>query len=130
MNFNVVFNEDDIVEGIVTRIVKYGAFLSFEGGYFGLLHISEISTNYVNDIHAYFHVGDKINVLVKSVDKKNKYLTVSLKDLPDDQNPFLDILPSRKITSYLKGIDFTKLEKSLSQMVAIELDRIKEKSDD
>ncbi len=123
MNFDLNFKEDDIVEGIITKITKYGAFLSFEGGYIGLLHISMISTNFVNNISSYFRVGDKVQVLIKKVDKSNKFLTVSIKDLPDDLNPYKEILPSKKLTSYLKEIDFSKLEKTLPQMIKKELER-------
>ena len=92
MNFDLNFKEDDIVEGIITKITKYGAFLSFEGGYIGLLHISMISTNFVNNISSYFRVGDKVQVLIKKVDKSNKFLTVSIKDLQDDLNPLKDLV--------------------------------------
>ena len=115
--------EGDIIKGIITSIKKYGAFLSFENGYIGLLHISEISTNFVNNIHSFFSIGDEITVAVKRVDGATKFLNVSIKDLPNDLNPYKEILPSKKITSYLKEIDFSKLEKSLTKMVAEELER-------
>ncbi len=115
--------EGDIIKGIITSIKKYGAFLSFENGYIGLLHISEISTNFVNNIHSFFSIGDEITVAVKRVDRATKFLNVSIKDLPNDLNPYKEILPSKKITSYLKEIDFSKLEKSLPKMVAKELER-------
>ena len=66
---NNPYKEGDIIEGIITSIKKYGAFLSFENGYIGLLHISEISTNFVNNIYSYFDVGDKITVTVKRIDE-------------------------------------------------------------
>ena len=120
---NNPYKEGDIIEGIITSIKKYGAFLSFENGYIGLLHISEISTNFVNNIYSYFDVGDKITVTVKRIDEKTKFLNVSIKDLPSELNPYKDILPSKKITSYLREIDFTKLNKSLAKMIADELER-------
>ena len=120
---NNPYKEGDIIEGIITSIKKYGAFLSFENGYIGLLHISEISTNFVNNIYSYFDVGDKITVTVKRIDEKTKFLNVSIKDLPSELNPYQDILPSKKITSYLREIDFTKLNKSLAKMIADELER-------
>ena len=120
---NNPYKEGDIIEGIITSIKKYGAFLSFENGYIGLLHISEISTNFVNNIYSYFDVGDKITVTVKRIDEKTKFLNVSIKDLPSELNPYPDILPSKKITSYLREIDFTKLNKSLAKMIADELER-------
>ncbi len=120
---SIIYKDGDITKGIVTSIKKYGAFLSFEGGYIGLLHISEISTNFVNNIHTFFKIGDTITVLVKSIDKDTKFLKVSIKDLPDDLNEYRKILPSKKVTSYIKDIDFTKLEKSLPKMIEDELER-------
>ena len=123
MKANNYFEKDQIVEGIVTRIKKYGVFLSFDNGYVGLLHISEISTNFVNNINSYFSLGDKIKVLIKKIDQGNKFLFVSIKDLPDELNPYKKILPSKKIVSYLKDINFSKLEKALPKMIEEELER-------
>ena len=101
----------------------YYVFLSFDNGYVGLLHISEISTNFVNNINSYFSLGDKIKVLIKKIDQGNKFLFVSIKDLPDELNPYKEILPSKKIVSYLKDINFSKLEKALPKMIEEELER-------
>lgn len=128
METNNHFQKDQIIEGIVTRIKKYGVFLSFDNGYVGLLHISEISTNFVNNINSYFSLGDKIKVLIKKIDSSNKFLFVSIKDLPDELNPYKEILPSKKIVSYLKDIDFSKLERALPNMIKDELER-EEKND-
>ena len=122
MKANNYFEKDQIVEGIVTRIKKYGVFLSFDNGYVGLLHISEISTNFVNNINSYFSLGDKIKVLIKKIDQGNKFLFVSIKDLPDELNPYKEILPSKKIVSYLKDINFSKLEKALPKTIEEELE--------
>ncbi|MCI6788467.1 MAG: S1 RNA-binding domain-containing protein [Mollicutes bacterium] len=120
---DVTFKKGDITEGIIIKIVKYGVFLSFDGGYVGLLHISEISSNFVNDINSYFTIGDKVKVLIKNVNKEDKFLSVSIKELPPEFNPYKDIVPSKKITTYLKEIDFSKLEKALPKMIEIELEK-------
>ena len=56
-------------------------------------------------------------------DENNKFLSVSLKDLPPSLNKYKDINPSKKITSYLKDIDFSKLEKALPNMIKVELEK-------
>ena len=117
------YNEGDITKGIITSIKKYGVFLSFDGSYIGLLHISEISSNFVNNIRSFFQIGDTVTVVVKKVDVKTKFLNVSIKNLPDDLNPYKEILPSKKVTSYLKEIDFSKLEKTIPKMIKDELER-------
>ncbi len=119
------YQEKDIVEGIITSVKKYGVFLSFDGAYSGLLHISEISNNFVNNIQKYFHCGDTIKVYVKSIDESTKFLSVSLKRLPEELNVYKEISPSKKITSYLRDIDFKKLGKSLPKMIEEELNREK-----
>lgn len=125
MNFNITYNENDVVKGIVTKIKNYGAFLSFEAGYVGLLHISEISELYVSSIYSYFKVGDQIEVLIKEVDRNTKFLKVSIKALPDKLNKFKGLVESKKVMGYINNIDFTKLSKQLPGMVKDEIERIK-----
>lgn len=125
MNFDIAYKTNEKTEGIVTSIKNYGVFLSFDGGYSGLLHISQISSNFVNDISKYFNLGDVVTVVIKKVDIKTKFLTVSTKDLPEEENAYSNINPSKKITSYLKDISFEKLQKALPNMIIEELEREK-----
>ena len=75
------YKEGDIVEGIVTGINDYGFFVSFDDGYSGLVHISEISNGFVKDISSFVCLNDKISVEVMSVDDSNKKLKLSLKKI-------------------------------------------------
>lgn len=121
-----IFKEGDIIEGIVTSIKKYGVFLSFESGYVGLLHISEVSSKFIANIFNYFEIGDTIKVVVKSVDLDTKYLSVSIKALPDDENPYKAKDKTKKVVGYVKDVDFQKLDKALPKMVENELKRERE----
>ena len=47
------FGVGSILEGKVTGITKFGAFVSLPGGRSGLVHISEIAYSYVNDVKDY-----------------------------------------------------------------------------
>ena len=58
----------DIVVGKVTGITNYGVFMSFDNGYVGMVHISEISYDYVKDISEYINVGDEIEVRIIKVE--------------------------------------------------------------
>ncbi len=64
--------EGKILQGKVTGITKFGAFVELEGGETGLVHISEISLDYVNDINDHVKVGDTVEVKVLPSEKKGK----------------------------------------------------------
>ena len=52
-----------VIEGVVTGIQPYGAFVYLDSETKGLIHISEISQGYVKDIAQFLHVGDKVKVV-------------------------------------------------------------------
>lgn len=64
--------EGKIVTGKVTGITKFGAFVELEGGATGLVHISEVSLDYVNDINDHIKVGENVEVKVLPSEKKGK----------------------------------------------------------
>ena len=67
-----------ILQGKVTGIMSFGAFVSMDNGESGLVHISEISNNYISDIGQLLQIGDVVKVKVLSVDEKGK-LSLSIK---------------------------------------------------
>lgn len=75
----------DIVEGTVTGIKSYGVFLLFDNGTTGLVHISELSSSFVNDTSNYATIGNKLKVKVIGVDNDNHY-KLSIKQLHNDNN--------------------------------------------
>lgn len=66
-----------IVEGKVTGITKFGAFVEIEKGVNGLIHISEISDSYVTDVSDFLEKGDLIKAKVLSTDSGK--ISLSLK---------------------------------------------------
>ena len=68
----------EIVEGMVSDIMDYGAFVKLENGKNGLVHISEVSKDYVEDIHKVLKSGDKVKAKVLSIDEKGK-IALSIK---------------------------------------------------
>jgi len=60
------------VEGVITGITKFGAFVELPGGTTGLVHISEIADEYVKDINDFFKKSDKVKVKVLSVENNGK----------------------------------------------------------
>ena len=72
------FGVGSILEGKVTGITKFGAFVSLPGGRSGLVHISEIAYSYVNDISEYLSEGQTVQVKVIGIDANNR-INLSIK---------------------------------------------------
>ena len=73
-------NEGDVIEGKVSRITDFGAFVNI-GEVDGLLHISEISHARVEKVADVLSVGDTVKVAVIAVDKENEKVSLSAKTL-------------------------------------------------
>lgn len=69
-----------IVEGEVTGITNFGAFVQLPEGKVGLIHISEVSNVYVKDVHDFLKEHDKVKVKVLSIDERGK-IGLSIKQL-------------------------------------------------
>jgi S1 RNA binding domain protein len=61
-----------IIEGKVSGITSFGAFVQLPGGKTGLVHISEVAEEYVKDINAHLKESQPVKVKVISVDDKGK----------------------------------------------------------
>ncbi|MCR4440684.1 MAG: S1 RNA-binding domain-containing protein [Peptococcaceae bacterium] len=61
-----------ILEGIVTGITPFGAFVELPGGVTGLVHISEVADTYVRDVKEFLKEQDRIKVKVINIDVKGK----------------------------------------------------------
>lgn len=76
------FDVGSIVEGKVTGITKFGAFVSLPGGRSGLVHISEIAYSYVNDVKDHLTEGQDVKVKVIGIDENNR-INLSIKKAMD-----------------------------------------------
>ena len=70
------------LQGKVTGITKFGAFVELSEGTTGLVHISEVADNYVKDINEHLKVGDQVEVKVINVEKDGK-IGLSIKKAKD-----------------------------------------------
>ncbi|HOL17542.1 MAG TPA: S1 RNA-binding domain-containing protein [Bacillota bacterium] len=61
-----------IVEGVVTGITNFGAFVQLPSGETGLVHISEVADSYVKDINEYLKKSEAVKVKILSVDGDGK----------------------------------------------------------
>ena len=73
------------VEGKVTGITNFGAFVELPGGDTGLIHISEVADTYVKDINNYLSEDEEVKVKVINVDNDGK-IGLSIKQLDDPQD--------------------------------------------
>lgn len=74
-----------IYEGKVTGITKFGAFVSFEGGQTGMVHISEVAPTFVTEIRDFVSEGQMVKVKVLSISEEGKISLSMKKALPEDQ---------------------------------------------
>jgi uncharacterized protein len=70
---------DMVLEGVVTNVAAFGAFVDLGVHQDGLVHVSELSDQFVRDPHAVVKVGDRISVRVLSVDLERRRISLSAK---------------------------------------------------
>ena len=70
----------EVYEGIVTRIMNFGAFVDIGGGREGLLHISKISKEHIEKVEDVLAVGDEVVVKVSDIDSQGR-INLNMKDL-------------------------------------------------
>jgi protein Tex len=70
---------DLVLEGVVTNVAAFGAFVDVGVHQDGLVHVSELADHFVKDPHAVVKVGDKITVRVLAVDLERKRISLSAK---------------------------------------------------
>jgi len=76
-----------VVEATVTGIENYGIFVSLDEYYSGLIHISEVSHNFVRDIHDYVNIGETIYVEIIGIDEESNHLNLSIKNINYHKKP-------------------------------------------
>ena len=74
-------------EGTVTGLTKFGAFVKLENGASGMVHISEVSNDFVNEISDHLAEGDKVKVKVIEINEKGKISLSIKKALPKPEKP-------------------------------------------
>lgn len=114
------YTKGKIVKGTVTCIEPYGAFMSFNEYYTGLIHISEISNGFVKNITDYINVGDHIYVEILEVDEEEFHLKLSIKNINYKIN-------SKKRKHMIKETPngFKTLEDKLPEWIESEMQKIK-----
>ena len=81
------YSENDVVEGRVTKVVTFGAFVEILPGVEGLVHISELAQHHVENPREVVSQGDAVNVLILEVDAERRRLSLSLKRVEEGVEP-------------------------------------------
>ncbi len=90
------------VEGTITKLTNFGAFLDLGGGIEGLIHVSEISDRHIKDPADEFKVGDSLKVKILKIDTETKKISLSAKELEApraEREPEIET-PSEPLTQY------------------------------
>lgn len=77
------YGKNNILEGRVTGVYEYGAFIEVDEGITGLLHKSRIPAKTQKSIHDLFWFGDKVRVMVHDVDHERRHIELSLAPVED-----------------------------------------------
>ena len=110
------YKAGSIVKGQVTGIEKYGAFISIDGKYSGLIHISEVSNDFVKDIHDFLEIGEIVYCQILEVDEKEEKLKLSIKNINYKSNTKSKVKESR--------LGFLPLKNNLNKWIADKISEI------
>jgi small subunit ribosomal protein S1 len=81
------YNVGDELEGKVTKVVTFGAFVEILDGVEGLVHISELASHHVESPREIVHPGDEIRVRILEIDSERRRLSLSAKRVEDQVLP-------------------------------------------
>ena len=93
-------NVGDIVEGTISNIVDFGAFVDLDG-IDGLIHISELSWTHINHPSEVLQVNQKVKVKVLDIDRDRQRISLGLKQTQED--PWQKIVAQHKVGDVVEG---------------------------
>ncbi len=114
----MTYKTGQIVEGKVTGIQPYGAFVALDGHTSGLIHISEISDGFVKDIERYVRVGDTVRVKIIDFDTRLNQAKLSLKALHKSRVRNRRRQVVSKATMPSGRIGFRTIEENMNRWIA------------
>ena len=91
------YNVGDELEGTVTKVVAFGAFVEILEGVEGLVHISELAQQHVENPREIVQPGDDVKVKILEIDSERRRLSLSIKRVEDQ------ILPRREVGAATAG---------------------------
>ncbi len=113
----MTYKTGQIVEGKVTGIQPYGAFVALDKDTSGLIHISELSDGYVRDITNFVNVGDTVKVKIIDFDGQNNQARLSLKALNRSRTRIRKRPMNRRSSTPAMKIGFSSIAEAMPQWV-------------
>jgi small subunit ribosomal protein S1 len=87
------YNVGDELEGTVTKVVTFGAFVEILDGVEGLVHISELAQHHVENPREIIQPGDPVRVKILEIDSERRRLSLSIKRVEGQVLPVRPIVP-------------------------------------
>src|SRR5690625_294312 len=115
-NIGERIKEGENVQGVVKRLVDFGAFVEIEKGVEGLIHISQIANRHIGTPHEVLEVGQEVTAKVLSVSESEKRISLSMKEIELEEE-------QSEIEQYGKEDDDQGF--SLGDMIGDKLDQYK-----
>ena len=81
----------DVLEGTVTKVVAFGAFVEILPGVEGLVHISELADHHVESPSEVVEPGTSLNVKILEIDEERRRLSLSIKRVEGQNMPMRDL---------------------------------------
>ena len=98
------FGVGSILDGKVTGITKFGAFVALPEGRSGLVHISEIAYSYVNEVSDYLKEGQEVKVKVIGIDQANR-INLSIKKVNDPPQRLQGGFQGSRLRQFMQASD-------------------------
>jgi small subunit ribosomal protein S1 len=109
------YNVGDVLEGKVTKVVSFGAFVEIMEGVEGLVHISELAQHHVENPREIVDPGDEVKVKILEIDDERRRLSLSLKRVEGQ------VLPMREIASTGEGEAGDELSDDVGEVPDLDL---------
>jgi small subunit ribosomal protein S1 len=94
-NLFIKYPKGSVVSGEITSVTDFGVFVKVDKDIEGLIHISKLSNERIEDPKDHFKVGNKVNATVLNIDKEKQKITLSIKD-------FINRLEEKEMKKYLE----------------------------
>jgi small subunit ribosomal protein S1 len=87
------YRQGDVLEGKVTKVVAFGAFVEIIPGVEGLVHISELAEHHVESPSEVVSPGDEVWVRILEIDESRRRISLSVKRAESQNLPLRDLIP-------------------------------------